>query len=156
MRGKRKHKRQVVLPDLRFGSILVSQFVNKIMLRGQRKTAQVGVYQAFDIIERELKQPPLQVFEQALKNVAPQVEVRSKRVGGATYQVPVEVRSDRKNTLAMRWIIEAARTNKGSIANKIANELIAAYKNEGSAVKKRDDVHRMAEANRAFAHYARF
>ena len=156
MRGNRILKQRTVLPDIQYHSETVSRFINVVMLRGQRKTAEQAVYRAFGRIEQELKQPALQVFEQALKNVAPLVEVKSKRIGGATYQVPVEVRADRKRALAMRWIIDAARSARGQIEQKLATELMAAYKNEGTAAKKRDDVHRMAEANKAFAHYARF
>lgn len=157
MRGRRTIKRRPLLPDQRYQSAVVSEFINKVMLRGQKQTAQQAVYRALDLVERELKQPALQVFEGALKNAAPLVEVKSKRIGGATYQVPMEVPAGRKQTLAMRWIIGAARTTKNSpIEKKLAHELMSAYKNEGSAIKKRDDVHRMAEANKAFAHYARF
>ena len=156
MRGKKTTPQRVVLPDVRFHSEAVSRFINVVMLRGQRLTAQQAVYGAFEIVEKELKQPALPVFEAALKNVAPLVEVRSKRIGGATYQVPVEVRPERKRALAMRWIIGAARSARGQIHEKLATELMNAFKNEGTAAKKRDDVHRMAEANKAFAHYARF
>jgi len=155
MRGKAAKQREIQ-PDQRYQSVTVAKFINNIMLRGQKATARNAVYRAFDQIEADLKKPGLEVFEQALKNVSPLVEVRSKRVGGATYQVPMEVRSDRKLALAMRWLIDAARNAKGPIHMKLASELIAAYKNEGTAIKKRDDVHRMAEANKAFAHYARF
>ena len=144
------------MPDLQYHSEAVSRFINVVMLRGQRQTAQQAVYRAFERMEKELKQPALTVFETALKNVAPLVEVKSKRIGGATYQVPVEVRAERKRALAMRWIIGAARSARGQIEQKLATELMNAYKNEGTAAKKRDDVHRMAEANKAFAHYARF
>jgi small subunit ribosomal protein S7 len=156
MRGKKTITPRVVLPDVRFHSEAVSRFINSVMLRGQRLTAMQAVYGAFDKIEKELKQPPLPVFETALKNVAPLVEVRSKRIGGATYQVPVEVRPERKRALAIRWIINAARASRGQIDQKLATELMSAFKNEGTAIKKRDEVHRMAEANKAFAHYARF
>ena len=156
MRGKRTTKQRPVTPDLKYHSETVARFINSLMLRGQKRTAEQAMYRAMDRIEEELKQPALQVFEQALKNVAPTVEVKSKRIGGATYQVPVEVRSERKRALAVRWIINAARSSRGLIEQKLASELIAAYKNEGTAAKKRDDVHRMAEANKAFAHYARF
>ncbi len=156
MRGAKTISQRPVQPDLRYHSETVTRFINAVMLRGQKLTAQQAVYGAFEKIEQELKQPALQVFETALKNVSPLVEVRSKRIGGATYQVPVEVRAERKRALAVRWIIDAARSARGQIDQKLAAELIAAYKNEGAAARKRDDVHRMAEANKAFAHYARF
>ncbi len=155
MRGKAA-KRRAITPDHRYQSVTVAKFINNVMLRGQKATAENAVYWALDEVEQKMKKPGLEVFEQALKNVSPLVEVRSKRVGGATYQVPMEVRSDRKLALSMRWIIDSARSAKGPIHSKLANELMAAFKNEGSAIKKRDDVHRMAEANKAFAHYARF
>ncbi len=156
MRGAKTISQRPVQPDLRYHSETVTRFINAVMLRGQKLTAQQAVYGAFEKIEQELKQPALQIFETALKNVSPLVEVRSKRIGGATYQVPVEVRAERKRALAVRWIIDAARSARGQIDQKLADELIAAYKNEGAAARKRDDVHRMAEANKAFAHYARF
>jgi small subunit ribosomal protein S7 len=156
MRGRQQVKQRPANPDLKYHSETVSRFINALMLRGQKRTAEQAVYRAFDKIEKELKQPPVDVFEQALKNVAPLLEVKSKRIGGATYQGPVEVRTERKRALAMRWIIGAARSARGLIDEKLATELMAAYKNEGAAARKRDDVHRMAEANKAFAHYARF
>ncbi len=156
MRGAKTISQRPVEPDLKYHSETVTRFINAVMLRGQKRTAEQAVYAALETVERELEQPALQVFETALKNIAPLVEVRSKRVGGATYQVPVEVRAERKRALSMRWIIDAARSARGKIDQKLAAELMAAYKNEGAAARKRDDVHRMAEANKAFAHYARF
>lgn len=125
------------------------------MERGKKNVARSLVYKAFEIVKEKTKEEPLEVFETALRNVAPQVEVRSRRVGGANYQVPHEVRPERKQALAFRWIIEAAKGKKGKgMAEKLADELIGSYKNEGEAIKKRENVHRMAEANRAFAHFA--
>lgn len=157
MRGKSKFKKRKIKPDHKFNSVIISQFINKVMLRGQKKTATNAVYKAIAQLEERTKTPGLVAFEQALNNVAPKVEVKSKRIGGATYQVPVEVKQNRKITLAIRWIIEGARGAKGApIHKKLANELSDAFKGEGSAMKKRETVHRMAEANKAFAHYARF
>jgi small subunit ribosomal protein S7 len=139
-----------------YQNILVGRFINQVMRNGKKNTAQRVVYGAFKKIEKEQKQEPVLVFESAIKNVAPDLEVRSKRVGGANYQVPVEVRGERKITLAMRWILNAARSKKGkAMAEKLAEELVLASQNDGSAVKKRQDVQRMAEANKAFAHLIR-
>ena len=154
MRGKiKKHE---VKPDLNYNNVLVSKLVNQIMKKGKKTVATKVVYQAFDLIKAKTKKEPLEIFEGALRNAAPLLEVRPKRVGGATYQVPVEVKGDRKIALAMRWIIKAAKSGKGKpMGEKLAEELILAFNNDGSAVKKRIDTHRMAEANRAFAHFAR-
>ncbi|OHA63144.1 MAG: 30S ribosomal protein S7 [Candidatus Wildermuthbacteria bacterium RIFCSPHIGHO2_12_FULL_45_9] len=150
-----KISRHPVDPDALYNSELVSKFTNYVMRKGKKSVARKIVYGAFSIIEKETKQNPLEVFEKAIENAAPLLEVRSKRVGGATYQVPVEVKGNRKIGLASRWILNAARAKKGrAMQAKLAEELIAAYKNEGSAVKKKEDTHRMAEANRAFAHFA--
>lgn len=155
-RGNTKIKRQAIEPDKKFSSVLITRFINYIMQNGKKTVAERIVYDALDIASEKLKKDHKEVFEYAIKNVAPFVEVRGKRIGGANYQVPVEVSRDRKNVLAMRWIICAARGKKGEMmAKKLANELIAAYKNEGSAVKKKEETHRMAEANKAFAHFAR-
>jgi small subunit ribosomal protein S7 len=153
MRKKRAEKRRII-PDPKYNDIIVAKFVNCIMLQGKKNTARSCVYDAFDIIAEKTKKEPLEVFKQALSNVAPLIEVRSRRVGGATYQVPVDVREDRRVALAIRWIktYSEARRDK-SMALKLAAELMAASKGEGSAVKKRDDTHRMAEANKAFAHF---
>lgn len=157
MRGKSKYNQRQIKPDWRYNSVLVARFINKIMLDGKKQTATAAAYRALEDLEKKVKKPALESFEQAIKNVSPQVEVRSKRIGGATYQVPMAVRPDRKIALAMRWIIEAARSAKGkSMGEKLAIELAQAFRNEGNAIKKRDSVHRMAEANKAFAHYARF
>jgi len=142
-------------PDHKYQSIKVEKFINYIMERGKKNVARTIVYGAFDILKEKLKEDPIEIFETIIRNVSPQVEVRSRRVGGANYQVPHEVRPERKLALAYRWIIEAAKGKKGKpMAEKLADELINAYKNEGEAIKKRENVHRMAEANRAFAHFA--
>jgi small subunit ribosomal protein S7 len=155
MRGKRATKRQLT-PDPTFGSVPVAKLINYIMLDGKKTTAQRVVYDAFDIIKEKTKEEPIEIFDKALKNVMPSLEVKSKRVGGANYQVPMSVRGDRRYVLAYRWIINAARSKKGRpMAQKLASELMDAANGEGDAVKKRQDVQRMAEANRAFAHFAR-
>lgn len=153
MRKKRAEKRHI-MPDPRYNDAVLGKFINNLMIQGKKSTAQKMIYGAMDIIQEKLKQDPLEVFRKALSNVAPVLEVRSRRVGGATYQVPVEVREDRRIALAVRWIktYSSARRDK-SMSLKLANELMAAFKGEGAAVKKRDDTHRMAEANKAFAHF---
>ena len=156
MRGKQATKRKIDA-DSKFGRVDIAKFINKIMERGKKTVARKIVYQAFDVVHAKTKQDPRDIFELALKNVAPQVEVKSRRVGGANYQVPREVRGERKLTLTFRWIIEGARSKKGKpMAVKLAEEFLAASKNEGAAIKKKQDMHRMAEANKAFAHFARF
>lgn len=156
MRGKLIAKRKI-LPDLKYNSQTVAKFINKIILRGQKETARKNVYRAFDIIKDKTQKEPLQIFETALKNAAPILEVSPRRIGGATYQVPIEVKADRRETLAMRWIINAARTRKGgNFSEFLAQEILDAYNNTGTAIKKREVLHKMAEANKAFAHYARF
>ena len=141
-------------PDAKFGDLIVAKFMNSIMYDGKKSVAETIVYGAFDIILTKTKQDPLPVFKQALENVAPAIEVRSRRVGGATYQVPVEVRMERRQALAIRWIITAARDrNDKTMVDRLSAELMDAANNRGNAVKKREDTHRMAEANRAFAHY---
>jgi len=154
MRGK-VAKREIQ-PDIIYDSVLVAKLVNYVMRKGKKTVAAKIVYQAFDLIKKKTKKEPLDIFEGALKNAAPLLEVKPKRVGGATYQVPVEVRGDRKIALAMRWIIGAAKARKGKpMAEKLSEELILAFNNEGSTIKKKLDMHRMAEANRAFAHFSR-
>lgn len=155
MRRKIKN-RNIVEPDIMYNSQKLAKFINNIMLDGKKETARKAVYKAFEIIKEKTGNPnPLEVFDTALKNAGPTVEVRSRRIGGANYQVPREVRPERRLALAMRWIIDAARSKKGSpIHEKLAEELILASKNEGSAIKKRDDTHKMAESNKAFAHFA--
>ena len=155
MRRPVKNRNQVT-PDIMYGSTKVEKFINYVMQEGKKNTARRAVYGAFDVIKAKGgKEDPLEVFENALKNAGPQVEIRSRRVGGANYLVPREVRAERRMALAMRWILDAARSKKGTpIHMKLAEELLAASKNEGEAVKKRDNTHKMAEANKAFAHFA--
>ena len=155
MRKKRIYKNQYEA-DPKFGRIDVGRLVNSVMRDGKKSTAERVVYDAFAHIEKETKQNPLEVFEKAMANASPLVEVASKRVGGANYQVPREVRPERRFVLGLRWIIGASRARKGKpMALRLADELIAAAKNEGAAIKKKQDTHRMAEANRAFAHFIR-
>ncbi len=152
-RRHRAEKREV-LPDPKFGNTVVSKFMNSIMYAGKKSVAETIVYGALDMIEGKTKQNPVTVFEQALENVMPTLEVRSRRVGGATYQVPVEVRTDRRQALGIRWLITAARErNEKTMTERLSAELLDASNGRGNAVKKREDVHRMAEANRAFSHY---
>jgi small subunit ribosomal protein S7 len=146
--------KRVILPDARYDSQTVSKFVNVLMLQGKKSTAERIFYGAMDLVESRSGQPGVNVFKQALTNLKPVVEVKSRRVGGATYQVPVEVRPERRTALAMRWLISFSRDrNEKSMAEKLAAEVLAAAKGEGNAVKKKEDTHRMAEANKAFAHY---
>ena len=153
MRRKRNYKRDI-LPDPRFQNVMAAKFINRLMTRGKKSTAQRVFYDAFDILVKQQKDP-LRVFDEAIKNVMPMLEVKSKRIGGANYQVPREVRGERKMTLAIRWLVETARAKKGKpMAQKLAEEFLAASKNEGTAIKKKQDMHRMAEANRAFAHFS--
>ncbi len=153
MRRRRAEKRQIP-PDPVFGDVLVAKLINRVMWDGKKTIAQKIVYGAFDIIREKTKKDPLEVFRQAVENVKPVLEVRPRRVGGATYQVPIEVQEPRRTSLALRWIVEAARARKGRpMKEKLAEEIIAAYNNTGTAIKKKEDTHRMAEANRAFAHY---
>jgi small subunit ribosomal protein S7 len=152
----RRHsaEKREVIPDPKFGDIVVTKFMNSVMYEGKKSTAERIVYGAFDIIEGKMKSDPLTVFKSALENVAPAIEVRSRRVGGATYQVPVEVRTERRQALAIRWLISAARgRNDKTMVERLSSELMDAANNRGNAVKKREDTHRMAEANRAFSHY---
>ncbi len=147
-------EKRAVEPDLKYNSVNVSMFVNRLMKDGKKSVAQRVLYDSFDLIETRSKRVPLEVFEQALDNVKPQIEVKPRRVGGSTYQVPVPVDSERQMSLAMRWLLTAARSRSGrSMAEKLAGELMDAASNQGTAVKKRDDTHRMAEANRAFSHF---
>jgi small subunit ribosomal protein S7 len=142
------------VPDAKYGDLVVAKFMNSIMYEGKKSVAESIVYGAFDQIEQKAKSDPLGVFKQALENVAPAIEVRSRRVGGATYQVPVEVRNERRQALAIRWLIAAARArNDKTMVERLSAELLDASNNRGNAVKKREDTHRMAEANRAFSHY---
>lgn len=156
MRGKKAPKRKI-LPDPKYKSVNLAKFINYVMERGKKTVAESIVYGAFDIIKEKGEQDALDVFDKAIKNVTPLLEIRSRRVGGANYQIPIPVRGERKISLAYHWIIDSARKKKGRpMAQKLASELLDAFNNQGEAVKKRQDVHRMAEANRAFAHFARF
>jgi len=152
----RRHaaEKRLVDPDPKFGDKTVSKFMNYVMVHGKKSAAEKIVYGALDRVEDKLKRPPVDLFKEALENVTPTLEVRSRRVGGATYQVPVEVRPERKQALAMRWIISAARKrNETTMVDRLSNEIMDAAQNRGAAVKKREDTHKMAEANRAFSHY---
>ena len=152
----RRHsaEKREINPDAKFGNLVISKFMNSIMYEGKKSAAESIVYGALEMIEAKTKQGPLPVFEQALENVMPTIEVRSRRVGGATYQVPVEVRTVRRQALGIRWIITAARErNEKTMTERLSAELLDASNGRGNAVKKREDVHRMAEANRAFSHY---
>ena len=153
--SRKKKEKRVIPPDPLYNNIIVSKFINHIMRKGKKMLARRIVYLAFDIVKEKTKKDSLEVFEQALKNASPLLEVKSKRIGGATYQVPREVKGDRKLTLAMRWIIQGAELKKGKpMRQKLADELMEAAQNTGWAVKKKESTHRMAEANRAFAHFA--
>jgi small subunit ribosomal protein S7 len=152
-RRHRAEKREVN-PDPKFGDLVVTKFMNSLMVDGKKSVAESIVYGAFDLIEERTKQDPVGVFHQALDNVRPAVEVRSRRVGGATYQVPVEVRAERQQALAIRWLISAARSRgENTMVDRLSGELLDALNGRGQAVKKREDTHRMADANRAFSHY---
>jgi small subunit ribosomal protein S7 len=156
-RKKTKSFKRDITPDIQYQNVLVAKMINKIMRHGKKRLAEGLMYGAMDEIKDKLKQEPVEVFEQAIKNVAPQVQVRAKRIGGATYQVPMEVRGDRKIHLSMTWILIAARNKSGGSFDKmLARELMDAYNNTGDAIKKKEDTHRMAEANKAFAHFARY
>jgi len=153
MRRKTAEKRHPIADPI-YNDVLVSKFVNAIMQSGKKNVARNLVYQAFDVITDRSEEEGVEIFRQAVNNVAPLVEVRSRRVGGATYQVPIEVRPERRTALAFRWLIQYARArNDKSMANRLANEIMSAAKGEGGAIKKKDDTHRMAEANKAFAHF---
>ena len=152
----RRHsaEKREINPDPKFGDLIVTKFMNAIMLHGKKSVAESIVYGAFDVVQGKAKADPLGVFHSALDNVAPHVEVRSRRVGGATYQVPVDVRPERRQALAIRWLITAARKrNETTMIDRLSGELMDAANNRGSAVKKREDTHKMADANRAFSHY---
>jgi len=152
----RRHsaEKREIMPDPKFGNVVVTKFMNSIMHAGKKSVAETIVYGAFDIIEGKTKQNPIGVFEQALDNVMPSIEVRSRRVGGATYQVPVEVRTDRSQALAIRWLIASSRArSENTMEERLSGELLDAANNRGVAVKRREDTHRMADANKAFSHY---
>lgn len=152
-----KSFKREITPDIQYQNVLVAKMINKIMRHGKKRLAESLMYGAMDEIKTKLKQEPLEVFEGAIKNVAPQVQVRAKRVGGATYQVPMEVKGDRRIHLAMTWILDGVRAKSGRSFDKLlAQELMDAFNNQGDAMKRKEDTHRMAEANRAFAHFARY
>jgi small subunit ribosomal protein S7 len=154
MARRRRPEKREILPDPKFGDVVLSKFMNSVMLDGKKSTAESIVYGALDTVETRAKREPLGVFHDALNNVRPGIEVRSRRVGGATYQVPVEVRPERSQALAIRWLIAAARgRSEHTMSARLSGELMDAANNRGNAVKKREDTHRMAEANRAFSHY---
>jgi small subunit ribosomal protein S7 len=154
MSRRNRAVQRVVEPDVKYNSELVARFCNKLMISGKKSVALRIIYEAFDLIEQRAKKPPLEVFEQAVRNATPMIEVRPRRVGGATYQIPMEVRPERRLSLSLRWLVQSMRQRSGkSMAEKVAAELMDAAAGQGVAVKKKDDTHRMAEANRAFAHY---
>ena len=153
---RRAYKKHKISPDSVYQDVQVTQLINKIMKKGKKTIAQSIVYSAFDSIKNKTQKEPLEVFKKAVENVSPLLEVKPKRIGGATYQVPMEVRAERRLALTLRWIIQAAQSKKGKpMAVKLSEELVAASNNEGTAIKKKNDMHRMAEANKAFAHFAR-
>ena len=154
MSRRRRAAKRDIIPDPKFGDIVLTKFMNSLMYDGKKSAAEGIVYGALDAIEEKAKTDPIRMFREALDNVKPHIEVRSRRVGGATYQVPVEVRDERRQALAIRWLISAARArNERTMVERLSGELLDAANNRGSAVKKREDTHRMAEANRAFSHY---
>ncbi|MFP6652346.1 MAG: 30S ribosomal protein S7 [Dehalococcoidia bacterium] len=154
MARRRRAEKRKIPPDSRFKNVELAQFINKVMLNGKKTTSQRIVYSALDQASEEARRPGIEVFEMAIRNTMPMVEVKSRRVGGATYQVPTEVRAERRLALAMRWIITAARSRSGSpMADRLSAELLEASRGQGAAVRRREDLYRMAEANRAFAHY---
>jgi len=153
---RRAYKKHKISPDRIYQDVKVAQFINKVMKKGKKTTAQKILYSAFDLIKNKTQKEPLEVFKKAIENVTPMLEVKAKRIGGATYQVPMEVRQERKFHLATKWILDAAKSKKGKpMSEKLSDELVAASNNEGTAIKKKNDTHRMAEANKAFAHFAR-
>ena len=154
MARRRRPEKREILPDPVYGDQVLSKFMNSVMLDGKKSVAEGIVYSALEVVEQRAKKDPLAVFHEALNNIKPGIEVRSRRVGGATYQVPVEVRAERAQALAIRWLISAARSrSEKTMAGRLSGELMDASQNRGNAVKKREDTHRMAEANRAFSHY---
>ena len=154
MSRKRKAPTRIFNPDPRYGSLLLAKFINFVMYDGKKTSAEKIIYAAFDQIKEKSKEDPIKVFDEAIKNVRPNLEVRSRRVGGATYQVPVEVKVKRSHTLALRWLLEATRKRKNKkMSFKLCDEIMDAYQKKGSAIKKREDTHKMAESNKAFAHF---
>jgi small subunit ribosomal protein S7 len=153
MRRRRQEKR-IILPDPKYNNVVVARLINYVMWDGKKSTARKVIYDAFDIVAEQTKKDPLEIFDEAIKNTSPLLEVKSRRIGGANYQVPKQVKGDRRLTLSLRWMIRAARDKKGKrMALKLADEFIQAAQNTGTSVKKKDDTHRMAQANRAFAHF---
>jgi len=154
MARKRRVEKRELVSDFKYGNVTVTQFINNIMRKGKRSVAQRIFYDALDIIEKKINQPGIDVFQKAINNVKPILEVKPRRVGGATYQVPIEVRSERRSALAIKWLVTYSRSrSEHTMSEKLAAELMAAYKNEGNSIKKKEDMHKMAEANRAFAHF---
>ena len=154
MSRKNRAPKRIFYPDAKYRSAILSKFINFIMYDGKKTTSEKIIYTALNRIKDKTKEDPIKVFNEAINNIRPNLEVRSRRVGGATYQVPVEVKSKRSQTLALRWLLDAARKRKNkTMSDKLFNELMDAYQNKGSAIKKREDTHRMAESNKAFAHY---
>lgn len=156
MPRRAKFQKRRTSPDARYNSVIVQQFINKVMTRGKRSLAERIVYSAMELASEKTKRQPLEVFEQALRNASPSIEVKPRRVGGATYQVPVEVKSDRRLSLAIRWILTSARGRSGRpMHDRLATEIADAFNNTGNTIKRKEDTHKMAESNRAFAHYGR-
>jgi small subunit ribosomal protein S7 len=154
MPRRRRPQKRVILPDPKFKDLIVAKFINGLMYDGKKSVAEKSFYAALDTVEKKLKKDPLVVFKKAMENVAPMLEVKSRRVGGATYQVPIEVRDNRKQALSIRWLIRYSRLrNEKTMAERMASEFMMAFKNEGGSVKKKEDTHKMAEANKAFAHF---
>ena len=154
MSRKKQAPKKIFYPDSKYGSLILSKFINFLMYDGKKTTAEKIIYSALDRIKEKTKEDPIKVFNDAVNNIRPNLEVRSRRVGGATYQVPVEVKMKRSQTLALRWLLDATRKRKNkSMSDKLINELMDAYQKKGSAIKKREDTHRMAESNKAFAHF---
>ncbi|MEK7124477.1 MAG: 30S ribosomal protein S7 [Patescibacteria group bacterium] len=153
---RRAYKKHKISPDAVYNDVAVAQLINKVMKKGKKTTAQKIVYQAFDAIKQKTQKEPLEIFKKAVENASPLLEVKPKRIGGATYQVPMEVRAERRVFLALKWIIDGARSGKGKpMAEKLGQEILSVSNNEGAAMKRKNDMHRMAEANKAFAHFAR-
>jgi len=151
---RRRAKKRLIRPDYVYKNVQVSRLINRVMQNGKKTTAERIVYSALETLEQEARRPAVEVFEQALRNTMPMLEVKSRRVGGATYQVPTDVRPERRLTLALRWLVDAARAKNGiPMSQRLKQELLEAFRQQGAAVKRREDLHRMAEANRAFAHY---
>jgi small subunit ribosomal protein S7 len=154
MSRRNRPEKRVVVPDPRYGNELVAHLINVVMLSGKKSVAEGIVYGAMEVLENRTKKPALEALEQAIRNATPMIEVRPRRVGGATYQVPMEIREDRRLALALRWLIQYSRKRPGkSMVDRLSNELLDAYNNQGNTIKKREDTHKMADANRAFAHY---